>query len=56
VTIEVQLARLAELHSIDLLHLTEWWAERAAIREYDGCMSRTEAERLALGDVEESLP
>lgn len=28
-----------------------WWAERAAIREYQGGMPRHEAERAAYGDV-----
>lgn len=32
---------------------THDWAERAAIREYDGGMTREEAEKAALRDIEE---
>lgn len=28
-----------------------WWEERAAIREYDGCMPRERAEALAFDEV-----
>jgi hypothetical protein len=31
--------------------VTEFWNERAAIREYDGGKRRVDAERLALDDV-----
>lgn len=31
--------------------LFDSWQERAAIRQYDGGMSRADAERLAYGDV-----
>jgi hypothetical protein len=33
----------------------EMYGERAAVREYDGCQSRCEAERLAVQDVRRSL-
>lgn len=33
----------------------EWFAERAAIREFDGGLPRPEAERLALEDTERWL-
>jgi hypothetical protein len=35
----------------DLIAAVEQWAERAAIREFDGEMARVDAERLALTDV-----
>jgi hypothetical protein len=35
----------------DLLALVEQFEERAAIREYDGGLDRSEAERLAFADV-----
>jgi hypothetical protein len=38
-------------HRDDLLGLVEAVEERAAIREYDGGLSRADAERLALVDV-----
>lgn len=33
----------------------EHWQERAAIMEYDGGLSRTEAEDLAMRAIEESI-
>jgi len=38
-------------HREELLALVEHFEERAAIREFDGGLSRAEAERLALEDV-----
>jgi hypothetical protein len=52
------LARIAELaaqHCRSELDLTEWFLERAAIREYDGGYTRAQAERLALADVKAGL-
>ena len=34
-----------------ILTLLEAWEERAAIREYDGCLPRQEAERRAWTDI-----
>lgn len=48
-----RLERLAALHDRSCLDITELFLERAAIREFDGNMSRAEAERLAMQDVEE---
>lgn len=31
--------------------VTEFWSERAAVREFDGGFLRDDAEALALGDV-----
>jgi hypothetical protein len=42
---------LAERAGIDPDELLEWWAERAAVREFDGGQPREEAERNALEDV-----
>lgn len=50
-----RLEALAELHCVDVLVIQEWWAERAAIREYDGNTPRHRAEQLALRDVEDEL-
>lgn len=38
-------------HRDDLLGLVEAFEERAAVRQYDGGLSRADAERLALDDV-----
>ncbi len=38
-------------HRDELLNLVEQFEERAAVREYDGGLSRADAERLALADV-----
>jgi hypothetical protein len=35
----------------DLMDAIEHWAERAAIREFDGGLARADAERMALIDV-----
>lgn len=35
--------------------VVDWWAERAAIREFEGGQEREEAERDALKDVEMAL-
>jgi len=35
--------------------LVEWWSERAAIREVDGGLARTEAETAAFADLRASL-
>jgi hypothetical protein len=51
-----RLEALASLHQRSALDLLEWFLERAAIREYDGGYTRAEAERLALADIEASLP
>lgn len=48
-----QLERLAALHDRSCLDITELFLERAAIREEGNTgMSRAEAERLAMEDVE----
>jgi len=50
-----ELERLAAQHNRPPLDVLELFLERAAIREYDGAMSRDEAERLAVGDVADAL-
>ena len=50
-----RLESLAALHQRSPLDITEWFLERAAIREYEGGYSRAEAERLALEDIEREL-
>lgn len=54
-SVSAKLEALAELHGLNPLHVLEWFLERAAIREYDGNVSRAEAERGAMADVEEWL-
>jgi hypothetical protein len=44
--------RFAADHGVPVLEAQEFWAERAAIREYDGGLSREAAESAALQDVE----
>lgn len=44
--------RLAATRGVPVLEAQEFWAERAAIREYDGGVSREAAERGALEDLE----
>jgi hypothetical protein len=43
---------LAARYGVPVLEAQEHWAERAAIREHDGGMSREDAEAAALTDVE----
>jgi len=50
-----QLEHLAETHCVNVLVIQEWWAERAAIMQFDGGMSRADAERLALADIQAEL-
>jgi hypothetical protein len=42
---------LARRVGVDPDELVEWWAERAAVREYDGGQPRPEAEADALEDM-----
>lgn len=44
--------RMAQRYGVPVLEAQEFWAERAAIREYDGAMTRDAAELAAVGDVE----
>ena len=49
-----RLAALAQQllsHKGAILALLEAWEERAALREYDGCLPRQEAERRAWTDI-----
>ena len=46
---------LASSHGVAPLDVLEFYLERAAIREYDGGLSRNDAETAALGDVEQWL-
>ena len=46
-----RLALIARRSGRDLDDVLELWAERAAIREYEGGMKRKEAERMAEDDV-----
>lgn len=50
-----RLESLAALHDRNPLHILEWFLERAAIRQHDGGLSRDEAERLAVTDIETEL-
>jgi hypothetical protein len=50
-----KLESLAALHNRNPLDLLEWHTERSAIRQYEGGLSRAEADRLALEDVENEL-
>lgn len=43
---------LCATHGVPVLEAQEYWAERAAIRQYDGGLSRDAAESAALGDLE----
>lgn len=45
------IAELASETGRDVVDLLDWWDEAAAVREYDGNVSRTDAERLAFDDV-----
>ena len=54
-SVSAKLETLAETHCINPLHILEWYLERAAIRQYEGGLSRAQAERLALQDVEDEL-
>jgi hypothetical protein len=49
------LESLAALHCLSPLVVREWFEERAAIRQYEGGLDRTEAERLAVQDVAAEL-
>ena len=42
---------LARRFGVDEADLVERWSERAAVREYDGGMTREQAETAALADV-----
>lgn len=46
-----RLSLLAKRSGRTFEDVTEMWNERAAIREYDGGMSRRDAEQIAEGDV-----
>jgi hypothetical protein len=46
-----QLRQLADETGRDVHDLLDWWADRAAIREYDGETDRDAAELAAVEDV-----
>lgn len=50
-----QCIELAERLGVSSETVLELWAERAAIREYDGNQSRAEAEAAAIEDVRTAL-
>jgi hypothetical protein len=50
-----RLELLASVHNRPVLEVQELFNERAAIRQYDGGLTRADAERLALQDVERML-
>jgi hypothetical protein len=52
----VAIAEIAERTGKDVAELLDLWDERAAIRQYEGCADRAEAERLAVVDVEAMFP
>lgn len=47
------LSALAQEHGFDLADMLDEFDERAAVRQYDAGVTRTEAERLAEEDVRE---
>lgn len=49
------LARIAERTGVPLAELVERWSERAAIREYEGGMTRTQAEEAAFEEVKQEV-
>jgi hypothetical protein len=53
--VRAQLATIADQLGAPIDRVHEEWAERAAIREYLGGMSRAQAEREAVGDAREIL-
>jgi hypothetical protein len=50
--VSATIERLAAQHGCPVLHVLEFFSERAAIRQHEGGMTLEEAERLAIGDVE----
>ena len=50
-----RLEELATLHNRSPLDLLEWFHERSAIRQYDGGLSRQDADKAALQDIENEL-
>jgi hypothetical protein len=50
-----RIEQLAALNDMSALDLLEAFLERAAIREYDGSVTRAEAERGAIADLESWL-
>jgi hypothetical protein len=54
-SVSARLEALAETHRVNPLYILEWHCERSAIRQYEGGLSRTQADRLALEDIEAEL-
>jgi hypothetical protein len=50
--ISTAIESFAATHGVPVLETLEYFEERAAIREYEGGLSRQEAETAALGDLE----
>jgi hypothetical protein len=50
-----RLELLASVHNRPVLEVQELFNERAAIRQYDGGLTRADAESAALQDVERML-
>ncbi len=48
-----EICALSKRLGLDHVELLDAWSEHAALREYDGELSRAEAERLAVEDVRE---
>jgi hypothetical protein len=44
--------RMSVRYGVPVLDAQEFWAERAAIREYEGGLSRNDAETAAIDDTE----
>ena len=47
-----EVVEIARRYGVDVGEMLEWFAERAAVREYDGEMDRDTAEMAAVCDVE----
>lgn len=48
-----EVVEIAKRYGLDVDDMIEWFEERAAVRRWDGGYDNEEAERLAVGDVEE---
>jgi hypothetical protein len=53
--LSARLELLAALHNRSPLDIVEWHAERSAILQYDANLTRAEADRAALVEIEREL-
>lgn len=49
-------AAIARASGRDVVDVLDTWDERAAVREWDGAMTRVDAERAAVDDVRDIYP